>query len=477
MFVNRQAELAFLNNVLTRRRPGPAQLLLLYGRRRVGKTALLRYWAAHSDLPYTYWVAEKEPAALQRRKLYAKLLGVSESRAPIFESWAALWEATAELLGDQRRILILDEFTYTAQADPAALSALQHAWDQHFEHAQLVIVLCGSHVQTMQTLLTQQSPLFGRMTGQWRLRPLSFANLRDFFPTWSAEERVALYAIAGGVPAYLNWLDSEQSLVDNIRKIMLAPGSMFLAETKFLLYDEVREPQTYIAILEAIGAGHHTLKAISNASLISTTNLPAYLQTLRALRLVERRLPATVRPAKRRTSRRGRYHLTDPFFRFYFRFLHPQQEDLDFDRDRVLDYIRAGLRAFVGRTAFEELSQQWVRQQGKAGQLPLEPEIVGRHWGRHVQIDVVGINWQRKELLLGECKWTKDPINRGIVRELIEDKTPKVLRDLSVSPEEWSLHHAFFSRHGFTEAARDEAVQAGALLVDLEMLDGDLAHA
>ena len=133
MFVDRQAELAFLNSILERKRPSAAQLILLYGRRRVGKTVLLRRWAEASGLPHTYWAAEKEPSALQRRKLFARVLGVEPARAATFDTWADCWQAIAATLGDRRHILILDEFPYAAEADPAMLSSLQHAWDQHFK--------------------------------------------------------------------------------------------------------------------------------------------------------------------------------------------------------------------------------------------------------------------------------------------------------------------------------------------------------
>ncbi len=474
MFVNRVPELAFLNQLLTRRHPGPAQLVLLYGRRRVGKTVLLHRWAQQSGLPYTYWAAEKETAPLQRRKLYARLLGVPFEQAPRFASWAELWEAAARLLQGQRRILILDELPYAAEADPAMLSALQHAWDQHFQAGELIIVLCGSHVRTMETLLARQSPLFGRLTGQWLLQPLDFAALRLFFPGWTVEERVALYAMVGGVPAYLAWLDPDRSLVENIRQVVLAPGSMFVAEPQFLLYDEVREPQTYLAILKAIGRGNHTLNEISNASLVGKTHLSTYLATLQALRLVERRLPVTIPVARRRKSRQGRYHFSDPYFRFYFRFIDPYQEYLVTEPERLLIGVKQGLRAFVGGSAFEELAQEWLRRQGRIEALPFEPEAVGSHWSRRVQVDAVAVNWQTQDVLLGECKWTDAPIDRKIMRELVEEKTPKVRRDLEAYGGPWRVHYAFFARHGFTEAARRFGKDHGALLVDLAQLDADL---
>ena len=145
MFVDRKKELSFLNDLLVRERPGPAQLVLLYGRRRVGKTELLIHWAKNSGVDFTYWAAERESPNMQRNSLFARLLNVPEDSAPVHRSWSALWQAVANHFGDKRHILILDELPYAAEADPAMLSALQHAWDQYFQRSNLVIVLCGSH--------------------------------------------------------------------------------------------------------------------------------------------------------------------------------------------------------------------------------------------------------------------------------------------------------------------------------------------
>jgi AAA+ ATPase superfamily predicted ATPase len=474
VFVDRQTELTFLNSVLERKRPTVAQFVLLYGRRRVGKTVLLRHWAEQSGVPHTYWAAEKEPAALQRRKLFARLLGTEPARAATFASWADCWQAIAAFLTDRRHILILDEFTYAVESDPAMLSSLQHAWDQQFKNCQVVLVLCGSHVHTMETLQAHQSPLFGRLTGQWWLQPLAFAALQEFLPEWTVEERVAAYAVVGGVPAYLEWLDPTLSLSDNVRHVILAPGSMWIAEPTFLLYDEVREPATHLAILKAVGAGNHTLSEVSDAALVSKAHLSAYLARLQELRLVERRLPVTIPPAKRRRARSGRYHLSDPYFRFYFRFLAPNQDELAYHPELVLPRLREGLQAFVGMTAFKELSRQWVAEQGRAGKLPLAAQEVGSHWSRAVQVDVVAVNWAERAILLGECKWGTDAVDRAVIRELLERKTPKVLKDLPDEGAGWKVHHAFFARTGFTAAAQAEARAAGAQLVNLATLDFDL---
>lgn len=179
--------------------------------------------------------------------------------------------------------------------------------------------------------------------------------------------------------------------MENIREVILAGGSMFMAEPMFLLYDEVREPQPHLAILKTIGAGHHTLDAISNAVLIGKTHLSSYLVRLQDLRMVERRLPATVQPNERRLARRGRYHLCDAYFRFYFRFIAPYHDTVTLTPDAALQNIQQHLRAFVGQTAFEDPARQWVIAQSQAGALPFAPTVVGSHWSRTAQIDVVAV--------------------------------------------------------------------------------------
>lgn len=283
-----------------------------------------------------------------------------------------------------------------------------------------------------------------------------------------------MYAIVGGVPAYLNWLDPDLSLSDNIRQVILAEGGMFLAEPTFLLYDEVREPQSYLAVLKAIGLGNHALKDISNQAMIATSHLSSYLSRLQDLKMVERRLPATLPAAKRRHSRQGRYHLRDPFFRFYFRFIAPFYDYLPYDLEKVLDKVRQELRAFVGQTIFEELARQWVFQQGKAGDLPFRPDIVGSHWSSRAQVDVVAINWSERQILLGECKGGQSSVSRQVVRELVERKTPRLIRELPEAGEGWSIHHVVFSRSGFTKAATVELEHHAGMAVDLRRLDREL---
>jgi len=415
---------------------------------------------------------------VQRRSLYAQLLGRDPAqRGVTFESWSDLWQIVAPAFQTERRIIILDELPYAAEADPAMLSALQHAWDQHFERSQAMLVLCGSHIRTMELLMAYSSPLYGRMTGQWRIQPLPFGALRTFLPGWPADQLIAVYAMVGGVPAYLSWFRADRSLLANVRDGMLAPGSLAMDEAFVLLSDELREPRAYLAILAAIGTGCHTFGAIKDATLLGDVHLPAYLSTLQELRFVERSLPVTIPPAKQRISRQGRYHLNDPFLRFSFRFLHPYRDVLSYAPDRILPMLERDLPAFIEQTAWPDLARQWVRTRGHQDRLPFVPEIIGSHWSRHVQADVVAINWPARAILIGACTWGTDAVDRQTVRDLIERTMPLTLADLPDKGAGWQVTPALFARAGATSAARKTLTEAGGMVVDLPNLFADLAEA
>jgi AAA+ ATPase superfamily predicted ATPase len=238
----------------------------------------------------------------------------------------------------------------------------------------------------------------------------------------------------------------------------------------------VREPRVHLSVLQAIGTGSHTLDEIANATLVGKAHLSSYLARLQELRLVERRLPATLPPARLAGARVGRYHLSDAYLRFYYRFVAPQQDELDYRREGVLVRIVDGLRAFVGETAFEELARIWVMAQGRRGDLPFRPQTVGGHWGGRVQVDVIGVNWSERAILLGECKWGSEALRLDVLRDLLDEKTPRLLDTLPESGSGWRVHHALFARAGFTEATVQAATQAGVRLVDLAELDADLTR-
>ena len=469
-FVGRNRELEELDRIISRR---GGQFILVYGRRRVGKTTLLLRWAERSGRPYVYWVATRDTPA-QVRLGFTRAVwrwAHPESQAvPRFDTWEDVFETTAQLTGDQAVILILDEFSYAAESDPSLASHLQAAWDHLFKDSNVTIVLAGSHIGMMVDLMAYQAPLYGRFTAQLPVDPLPFSALSDFLPRYSAAERVAVYAVAGGVPAYLERFDDSRSLSENLRELFMQRTSLFRSEPFFLIGDVIRrETQTYEAVLKSIAAGDRTPQDIGRTLGVSSSYLSPYLKQLEALHLVKRHIPATTPPERRERTRTSRYHVADPYLRFYFRFIAPNAELVEQELTKVLwERISDQFRAFVGLTAFEDLCREWALMKARAGELPMVPEVVGSHWSTSVQIDVVGVNWHDKTILVGECKWGVRAVGRAVIRNLI-DKTPEV-----IPGEGWQVYYAYFARAGFTDAAREEAQKVNGLLVDLETLDRDL---
>lgn len=474
MFVDREAELRALNDILGRR---GAQFLVVYGRRRVGKTTLLLEWARRSQTPILYWVAAREPSALLLRSFSQSVYAHAypdRQIDPLFSypSWEMALREAAALAQSQRLILIIDEFPYAAQSEHALPSLLQNAWDHAFKTTEVVLVLAGSQIGMMVDALSYHAPLYGRTTAQLSLKPLPFRSLSQFFPRYNAEQRVALYAILGGIPAYLEKFRDDLSLAANVREQILSPTSVFQQEALFLLQDEVREVNNYLALIRAIGEGAHSLDDITLHSGVAKNHASTYLARLQELTFVQRQIPATL-PKNKRTTQ-GRYVLDDAFLRFYFRFLAPNRILLEQGlSNRLWELISEGLRSFVGQTAFEEICRTWTLEQAAAGRLPFLPDMVGRHWANDVEIDVVAINWRQRQLLLGECKWGVDAVGSDVIESLVNVRATRVLAKLE--GEGWQTHFVFFARVGFTEAARSHAAVVGARLVDLSMIDADLS--
>ena len=482
MLIDRERELDELNAVL---RAPSSRLLAVSGRRRLGKTTLLVHWATTSEHPSLYWVSSRLPSSLllQQFSQRAWQHGHPAERAPrtfSYGDWSEALEELARMCQDdkQRHIAIMDEFPYAVASEPALPSILQNAWDHHLKFSNLCMVLCGSQVGMMESLVNADAPLYGRMVGPLRVGPLPFSATAAFFPSYSAEQRVAVYAILGGVPAYLELFTDALSLGENIKQNLFRETGLFRSDPNALIGEQVRDLTNYHAILTAIAEGaRHPADIALAAGLSHRSSAGPYLARLVEMDYVRYELPVTVPPKQRPASRLGRYVLADNYLRFFFRFVQPNFDLLAQGlHDQVERHIAEQLRAFIGMTAFEELCREWVLSQARAGSLPLAVEQVGAHWGADVQIDVAAINWRDKAILLGEAKWGTDAVGRNVVRELIEAKTPRVLASLPGSGADWTVHYVFFARRGFTEAAQALAAEQGARLVDLATLDRDLGE-
>lgn len=468
-FFGRQTELQALLEVS--RRPG-AQFVIVYGRRRVGKTTLLLKWGEESGLPTVYWTAVRGTTSNIRQEFTQAIWRTLApgAAAPSFDSWEALFDNLIVLTGDRRVLVILDEFPWMTEADPSIPSRLQNIWDHRLKGTNLLLVLAGSHIGMMSRLFEYQSPLYGRFGAQLLVKPLPFATLSSFLPHYELERRISTYAVVGGIPAYLELLDDTQTLAANIKTRVMSPTGIFRNEPFFLLSDQVREPRNYIAVLRAIGRGRHVLDEIATETGLAKHQVSSYLDRLQDLRMVERRLPVTVPPNKRSRSHQGRYHLLDHYHRFHFRFIDPNLDLLEQGRvEQVWGQLEEQFRAFIGGTVFEELAREWVWREADAGRLPFVPEHVGSHWGRGIQIDVAAIHWAERWLLLGESKWGLERLHAGDIREFGD----KAARFVAQTFPGWSVQLCFFARAGFTEAARAEGARTGVRLIPLGELESE----
>ena len=482
-FLDRQRELQQIENLWTSQH---AEFLVLYGRRRVGKTALLVEWMHQSKQRALYWVATHTSSANQLRSFSQAVYNFTNPNTPApenfsYASWKQAFQEVASLAEKERLALFIDEFTYLLEVTPDIAGQLQNLWDHLLSKRNLFLCLSGSHLGMMKReFLSYQAPLYGRASAQLYLQPFSFGATARFFPNYSAVDRVAIYAIFGGVPAYWERIAPQKTISQNIKDNLLTPNNLLQAEPKLLLQDFVSDPHNYISILSAIANGAHVVRDIVTSTGLASGHVSKYLSVLIDSGFVERRIPVTVK----KKSRAGRYHITDPYLRFYFRFLENRQEQLALGiQEQALAEISKHLIDFIGTYTWEEICREWTLRAGAKGELPYLPDQVGSAWNAKAQIDVVGYNSMDKTLILGECKWTRNTNKPKIIKELIEKKVNRIV------PKEgnWEIFFTGFSRSGWTPNAlayENQIIEelpsginwstSGIRLVDLDQLDQDL---
>ena len=466
MFINRDVEREQLERLYL---SGHAELYVLYGRRRVGKTELLRIFC--EGKPHLFFIAtlssDQEQLASFSRQIWA-YTHPERTEGFLFPTWEAAFLALADLPG--RPIVVLDEFTYLINGNRAIPSILQKAWDQQLRQSQVMLILCGSYVGIMETeVLGYQAPLYGRRTGSFFLQPLDLPSSAMFFPKYSQQEQFLAWAVVGGMPYYLSAFSDDRSVLANIRQQILDAGTGILfGEPRLLLMEELREPRSYFSILRAIAQGRTRLFEIAQASGVGQASTVArYLDILQQMRVIVRRTPATESLPEK--SKKGLYQISDHFLRFWFRYVHPYQGELELGlADAILaQRVQPDLDAFAA-LSFEEAAQAFLARLARAGRLPFLPQRIGAWWDRLNEIDVVAIHEGERVLGVGECKWSIHPVGMNVL-ESLREKTKSLLRD----EDGWMIHYYLFARSGFTPELEAHAKEEGVHLIGLEeMLQG-----
>ena len=440
MFVNRISELALLEKHY---KSNKAELFVLYGRRRVGKTELLAHFC--QEKPHVFFVADQVSEQVLRANMSAAvndaIFGPGQVSA-VYNTWDDLFNTVARQSQSKRLIVVIDEFPYLVGSYPPLASMLQRIWDQLLKNSQIMLILNGSYIGMMEeTVLGYQAPLYGRRTAQYLLEPLDFLDAQSFFLPYTPSDRLRAYAVYGGTPAYLQTVRPENSLETNIIETILERGAPLYDEVRFVLQQELREPRNYFAVLQAIASGNTRQNEIKQAT--GLESITPYLETLQQLHLVERTVPVT--DSQPHKSRRGIYRLKDNYLRFWFRFVFPNWSQLERGaKEMVFNTVILPEIDHFSSIVFEQACRQYFWRVGLKGQLPFMPQQIGGWWQANEEVDLVILG--EAEMMLVECKWSSRPVGTDILQEL-EAKSASVSREAGRE----KVSFALCSRSGFTK--------------------------
>lgn len=441
-FYCREDELRKLNK---RYEDGKFECVIIYGRRRVGKTALINEFC--KDKPTIFFSALNTTGKENLGALSKSIMSFERSdaeSAPEFTSYDAALEELTALSKEKRVVFVIDEYPYLAKAKPAISAMLQHVIDHKWSDSKMYLILCGSSMSFMENqVLGKESPLYGRRTAQFKIQPLDYKETAVFHPELSNEDNALIYGITGGVPHYINKLDVRGSVDEALLENLFDRSGYLYEEPANLLKQELREPAIYNAIIKAIAEGASKLNDIKTKVGEENAVVSKYLKTLIELGIVKKEIPVSERPGKKTI-----YLLSDNFFRFWYRFVPVNASAIDSGRiaKTYSHAVKQYFSDYMG-LIFEKMCRDYLLFY--AEDLPIELNEIGQWWGtdsktkKQVQIDIVGTPAQEKEYMIGSCKYRNEKIGLDELERL---------RDYASAFGKGSNYYYYiFSKGGFTE--------------------------
>ena len=401
LFADREQELQFLEQHY---KTEAAELIIIYGRRRVGKTELALQFSKNK--PHLYFLADRRPETeviqelKQRMSLYLK----NESFAKLaIKDWIELFQEFTKWNKTQHTIIIIDEFPTLIEANHAIPSIFQKIWDQNLKNTNTMLILLGSSIATMETqVLNYKSPLYGRRTAQWKLNPLKIFHLKPFFPKYNLETLIHVYACIGGVPAYLQKFSPQLSFWQNVEQKILTKGEFLYEEAEFLLREELREPRNYSLILKAIAQGARTYGEILNQTNMDKSILSKYTSVLEDLGFIKRTYPIAITPK----PRKGFYTIADNYLNFWFKYIFPNRTELETgNTENILNKIKLDYNTYLGH-AFEQAATELLTEMKTQNKLPFTFTAIGKWWYKNNEIDLIALDEQKQTSTFLETKWS-----------------------------------------------------------------------
>ena len=450
MFIGRERELKALNNLY---QSDKFEFVVLYGRRRVGKTALINAFIDNKKNIYFMGVESNAKQNLENfsNSIFEYQTGIQADTS--FASFQAALEFVFRLAEKERIILALDEYPYVARASKSLASTLQMLIDKYKDTSKLMLILCGSSMSYMEDhVLAYKAPLYGRRTAQMKLLPFTFEETCRYLSNMSGEDLALMYGVVGGTPQYLLQVNDRQSVAENIKNIYLNPTSFLFEEPGNLLKQEVREPATYTAIIAAIAAGASRMSEISGKVGEDSSVCSLYIKNLISLGIVRKETPYG-----EKASRKTVYSIEDNMFRFWYRFVLENNSIIARGADELAyKRIEPHLSDYMGKV-FEDICSQYLWKLLLSGQCPVEFTSLGRWWGNNpmarnqTEIDIMG-EQDKNTALFGECKWTNEKVNLGVLETLVQRS--------KLFPYQ-RVHLYLFSKTGFTKGCMDKAEELG----------------
>lgn len=436
-FINRKREMATLEKEYTREK----SFVVLYGRRRTGKTTLIKEFI--TDKNAFYFFADKQNESLQISRFKKQLAEYFKDeflKKIEINDWDTIFDYFInKIRDDEKFILVIDEFQYLCSVNKGFSSIFQRIYDEKICHKNIMVILCGSLISMMYSeVLSYDSPLYGRRTAQIKLQPITFEYYKDFFENKSKKERIEFYSITGGIPKYILEFDKTESPLWNIENNIFNKDNFLYSEPKFLLQEEINDLSRYFSILNSIASGNTKLSSICSNLELNSNGITPYITKLIDLAILEKEVPVT---ENLENSKKGLYKIKDNYLKFWFSYVYPYQSYLEIENlTYPLDKIKNEFNLWVSKI-YEELARETLFSNL---QIPFPIKKLGRWWNNNEEIDIVALG--DKDIIFGECKWSNKKVGLSVLFSL-KEKSKKVNWNNNSRKEYFIL----FSKEGFSE--------------------------
>lgn len=435
-FINRKREMSTLEKEYNREN----SFVVLYGRRRTGKTTLIKEFI--KDKNSFYFFADKQNESLQINRFKNQLAEHFKDeflKKIEINDWDTIFDYFISKIGDEKFVLVIDEFQYLCLMNKGFSSIFQRIYDEKIADKNIMVILCGSLISMMYSeVLSYDSPLYGRRTAQIKLQPISFEYYKEFFDNKSKRELIEFYSITGGIPKYILEFDRNKSPLWNIENNIFNKDNFLYSEPKFLLQEEINDLSRYFSILNSIALGNTKLSSICSHLGLNSSNMTPYITKLIDLDILEKEVPVT---ENIENGKKGLYKIKDNYLKFWFSYVYPYQSYLEIENlSYPLEKIKNEFNLWVSKI-YEDLARETILNNSE---IPFPIKKLGRWWNNNEEIDIVGLG--DNEIIFGECKWSNKKVGLSVLLSL-KEKSKSVKWNNSSRKEYFIL----FSKEGFSD--------------------------